>query len=171
MAIFGVTVVIVIVALPESIRLIPIILAVLVGIAALLVLIPASILFNIVVVFAQRAIVVEDIGPIAAIKSGARLLRSKLGPSLLVWLINVAVSILGGLILVAAMVVTVVPLAIVGLLIYMAIGFGGPLIVYLVLAGLVLIVVVWALSAVVNTYFWSYWTIAYLRLTGREVVV
>ncbi|MBI2864645.1 MAG: hypothetical protein HYX94_08810 [Chloroflexi bacterium] len=154
-----------------TIRVLMTLLAIMLGAAVLLMLIAALILFNIVVAYAQRAMVVEDFGPIAAIRAGAALLRANLWPSLLLWLINVAAGIAAGLIVLAVFVATAVPLALFGILVGLAVGFGGPLIAYAGSALLVVMAVLWALSAVVNTYFWSYWTIAYLRLTGRQVAV
>ncbi|MDO8673561.1 MAG: hypothetical protein Q7O66_19305 [Dehalococcoidia bacterium] len=157
--------------LPDGVRFLPIVIAVLLGIVAVLVFIPASILFSIVVAFAQRAIVIEDIGPVSAIRTGARLIRSRSRSSLLVWLIGAGLNFFVGLIMLVVMAVTVTPLAVIGLLLNMAIGFGGPLIIYIVLALIVLVAVLGTLSAIVNAFLWSYWTIAYLRLTGREMTV
>lgn len=135
-------------------------------VAAVVVLIGLSI----AAAFAQRAIAVEDLGPIAALESGIRLLRSHLGTSLLVWLIGIGLGIASGIAVVIGIVVAVIPLGLIGALLFAtAGGVSTALVAYGVLALLVLIAVAWLLSAIVNTFFWNYWTIAYLTLSGRMI--
>jgi hypothetical protein len=104
---------------------------------------------SIVLAYAERSIVVYDLGPLAALQAGWRLFQAHTGASLLAWSLSV------GLAFGAAMVAT---MAIATLLLF----FGG-LGLASVLATLGLLVL---LAAVANTFFWSYWTLAYVRLEG-----
>ena len=143
------------------------VLGILITLLGVLVAIPLFILASIVVAYAQRAIAVEDVGPLAALRAGLLLLRAHLGPSLLVWLINLALSIGAGIAIAVPMFVVLILLGILGVIIYAAVGFAAPLIVYGGFALLVLIAAFWLLAAIANSYFWSYWTLAYLRLSER----
>lgn len=144
-------------------------LGVLLAIAVAVVAIPFFIALGIVVTYAQRAMALEDVGPVDGLRAGYQVLRGHLGPSLVVWLISLAIGIGAGIALALVVIVVVAVLAAVGLAIYATGGFAAPVVIvtYGALALLVVVVVSWGLSAVANTYFWTYWTIAYLRLTGR----
>lgn len=148
-------------------RIALVVLGVLAALLAVLVAIPLFILASIIIAYAQRAIAVEDAGPLAALRCGMVLLRSHLGTSLLIWLINLALSIGAGIAIAVAMSLVFMLLAIVGVLFYAAAGLSAPLIVYTILALLVAMAVFWLLAAIANSYFWSYWTLAYLRLSER----
>jgi hypothetical protein len=139
----------------------------LVGFVLALALVPVGIGATIVVAYAQRAIAVEDVGPIDALGLGIRLLREHLGESVVLWLINLGLGIGASIVLGVVAVVVAVVLAAVGALIFAATGLAVGTMVYAGLALLALIGVVWVLGGIANTYFWSYWSLAYLRLTGR----
>ena len=64
-----------------------------VGTLFLLVLIPVAVVVGIVFILATRAVVLEQRGPIAALGRALRLFGERLGRTLLVWLIQVGVSI------------------------------------------------------------------------------
>jgi hypothetical protein len=113
------------------------------------------------------AIAAEDVGPVAALRSGWRLLRLHIGESLLAWLINVALAIGAAIALVAGVLSALLALLGVGAAISEAPGFDTPTFVYMGLAALALLAVGLTLVGVANTFFWNYWTLAYLRLSGR----
>jgi hypothetical protein len=138
--------------------------AVLVGLVLVLAGIAAGVIASIVVPFAQRAIVVRDVGPLAALRDGWLVLRRHPGASLLVWLIDVALTVAAGLVITILMVVAVAALGIPALGLWARFELTTPTIAYLAMAGVAVLGVLLASMSVVNTFFWSYWTIAYLRL-------
>lgn len=147
-----------------------VVLAILGGLLALvivLIAIPLAIAVGVVVFYAQRAIAVEDVGPIAALRSGASLLSGNLWTSVVLWLLSLALYIGAGIGLAIAAVLLLIPLGIVGALFFAAAGLAAPTIAYAAIAVILFVLAMWVVSAVVNTYFWSYWTLAYLRVSGR----
>lgn len=135
--------------------------------ALFLAAIPFFIAASIVVAFAQRAIAVEDVGPIEGLRAGFRLVRQRIGTSVLAWLVSVALSIGAGLLVLFGIVVLLVPLGVLGVLVFVILGLSGGFAAYVVLAILLLIAAAWLLSAIANVFFWNYWTLVYLNFTGR----
>jgi hypothetical protein len=133
------------------------------------VLLVVALTVSIVVAFAQRAIVVEDIGPLAALRSGWQLARSHLGESLLTWLVNLGLALATGIAAVVGVLGALVLLAGLGALVVSVAGFGATTLVYLSIAGIVFVAGVLTLAGVVNSFFWTFWTLAYLRLSGRTL--
>jgi hypothetical protein len=157
---------------PESTapRWLVVLLATLFALPVFTVLIVAALTLSIVVAFAQRAIAVEDVGPVAALGSGWRLMRGHLGESLLTWLVNVGLALVCGIVCVAGVLGTLVVLAGVGALVFAAAGLTAPLMGYIGGGALVFLVGVLTLAGIANTFFWTYWTLAYLQLRGRGAV-
>ncbi len=141
--------------------------ATLFGLPVFTVVLVIALTLSIVVSFAQRAIAVEDVGPVAALRSGWRLMRTHIGESLVTWLINVGLALATGVAVVGGALGAVVLLAAVGALVFAVAGISTPLFAYAGLAGLLLLVGVLTLVGITNTFFWSYWTLVYLRLSGR----
>jgi hypothetical protein len=131
------------------------------------ILITAALLASIVVAFAQRAIAVENIGPPAALRSGWRLMRAHLGDSLLAWLINVCLGFASAVGCIAGVLCAFIVLAGVGAALFAAVGLAAPTLIYIGLGSVALLVVLLTIGGLANTFFWSYWTLAYLRLSGR----
>lgn len=141
--------------------------AVLVGIPAVLLAILAFTVGSVVVAFAQRAIALEDLPSTAGLGAGYRLVRQNLGTSALAWLVSLALSIVSGIAIALAAVALLLPLGGLGFVLYFVSGVSTALILYGIVAVLVLIAGLWLLGGIVNTFFWNYWTLVYLRLTGR----
>ena len=133
------------------------------------VLIVVALLLSIVVAFAQRAIAIEDVGPIDALQSGWRLTRSHLGDSLLTWLVNVGLALASGLAAVLGVIGALFLLGAAGALLFAVAGLSGPFFAYVGLGGVVLIAAVLTVAGVVNTFFWTFWTLVYFRLSGRPL--
>jgi len=143
--------------------------SVLFGIVLFIVGVIFAVVAGIVVAFAKRAIPVLDIGPLAALAEGWRVMRARPGTALLVWLLDLALgfgtSIVVAIVALFLLLVLAMPVLIAwfGLkmdgsaMLYPAIGYG-------VVAGVLWFAVLLFLSAVVNTFHWNYWTLAYLRL-------
>jgi hypothetical protein len=125
-------------------------------------------LLSIVLAYAQRAIVLDGAGALDAIGAGTRLVRQRLGTSLLVWLIGLALAIGGGIAVVIALILVALPTLLVGAILGFLANLAGVsgLAVTFGLLALILVVALVIGSAVLNTYLWHYWTLAYLRLTG-----
>jgi hypothetical protein len=93
---------------------------------------------SIVLAYAERAIVIHDLGLIAALRHGWRIFSSHLSTSLLTWVLSLLLAV--GVGAVAAMLLN-----------------AG-------LAGAVVIAALVVLAAIANTFFWSYGTLAFMRL-------
>jgi len=124
-------------------------------------------LLGIVLAYAQRAVVLEDTGVITAVRTGAGLVRQRIGTSLVLWLIALALSIGGGIALLIGLFISALPGLLIGLIFGAIAGAAGGnmLAVTLSGAGVVLFVALFIGSAALNTFIWHYWTVAYLRLT------
>ncbi len=142
--------------------------AVLVGLVLVAAGIVAGVVASIVVPFAQRAIAVRDVGPLAALRDGWLVLRGHPGSSLLVWLVNVALTMAAGLVVTVAMVAAVVVLGIPALALWGMFELTTPTVAYLAIAAVAALGVFLTLVSVANTFFWSYWTLAYLRLRSER---
>jgi len=138
------------------------VLAALVGIGLLiLIFIPLAIIGQ----FALREVVVRRERVVSSIGGGYRLFRRNLGRSLLVWIIQVAVMLGAGI----ALIIAVLLLGLVLFLptIFLAVaGYTTAAIVAGVIAGLILLPLLLVASGALGTFNHSYWTLAYLRLTG-----
>jgi hypothetical protein len=103
---------------------------------------------SVVLAYAERAIVTRDLGVLAAIRYGWWLFREHLSASLLAWVVSVGLSAAFGMF---------AALSVPGLLA----AASAPAFVM----GLGLLVL---LVAIGNTFFWSYWTLIYLRLDNSN---
>jgi hypothetical protein len=144
--------------------------------ALLLILIPlvlagiaGAVVFSIVATYAQRAVAIEDEGPVAALGDGWRLFRRNVGASVLVWLVNVALSIGAGIAASLVLAVIAAILALIGFALWAALGAHLATIIYAAVAGAAFVAVALTVAAIVNTFFWHYWTLAYLRLRGQPL--
>jgi hypothetical protein len=130
------------------------------------VLLAATLTVSIVVAFAQRAIVVENLGTVAALRSGWQLARGHLGDSLLTWLVNLGLALASGIALVVAAFAALALLVGIGAVVVGAAGFSTPTLLYAVVAGLLFLAALLTAGGIVNTFFWAFWTLVYLRLRG-----
>jgi hypothetical protein len=136
-----------------------------------LLILALSIPIAIVLVYARLEIAVEEAGAVPALSAGFRLFRQRLGSSLLLWLINIAIGIGAGIAFAIALVVAAIALFLVGLIIYAAAdGFGVALLAFIVMVALAAFAAIWLAVGIFSTFAIAYWTLAYLRLTGRETV-
>src|SRR6266542_2514105 len=121
---------------------------------------------SVTVAYAERAIYAEDAGPIEALRAGWRTLRANVGTSALLWLINVAMAIGIGIVGTMAGLILLAVLGGAGPAIWAAAGWSAPLIAYGALGVLALVAVALTAGAMANTFFWNFWSLAYVRLTG-----
>lgn len=123
-----------------------------------------GIVASIVVPFAQRAVAVLDVGPLAALRDGWSVFRAHPGASLIVWLLNMALTIAIGLAVTAVLVVTVLALGLPAAALWAVFDLSAPTFTYLAVAGVVACGLLLTVIGIANTFLWSYWTLAYLRL-------
>jgi hypothetical protein len=124
---------------------------------------PVLIVLQIVMNWAFRSLVLEHTGVFASLKAGWRLFRRNVGKSLVVWVLSIGLMIGLGLALALPVVVVGIPI---GLLIASSGHSPGPAAISaLLLVGLVALVVGGIIKAATTTYFSSYWTIAWRRVT------
>ncbi|MGE5224155.1 MAG: hypothetical protein ACM3PY_17075 [Omnitrophica WOR_2 bacterium] len=130
----------------------------------LCVLIPLAWLIQVIVEQANIALVVEDLGILAALERGWRVFIDNLGAMIVMALILIiGVGGIGGLIIGIPVAVIIVP-ALTGAFI----GTQTALNSGLLIAGLCLVAyipVLWVLSGILRSYTSSAWTLTYLRLT------
>lgn len=143
----------------------------LIGIPLVLAGIAGAVVFSIVAAYAQRAVAIEDEGPVAALGDGWRLFRRNVGPSMLAWLVNLALSIGAGIAASVAIGVVAVILGVIGFALWAALGAHLATVAYAAVAGAAFVAVALTVAAIVNTFFWHYWTLAYLRLRGQTLAV
>lgn len=135
------------------------------GLTGFLLILAVFIVFAILAQFALRGIVVRGEGIFGSFGSGFRLFRENAGKSLLVWLISIGLMIVGWIALLLA-------LLIIGLVLFLPTiilatqDFSTAAIVTGVIAGVILLPIIIVASAALSTFFHSYWTLAYLRISS-----
>jgi len=123
---------------------------------------PLTLLMN----FAQRAVVLDDMRPMESLRRAWHLMMDNLGHCLLVLLLSLALSsaAMFGIFLVAA--VAAIP-AIVAWIITIE-EYSLVRVIIASLLTLIPLVVMLVTSSAGNTYFTTYWTIAYRKFAGQE---
>ncbi|HEY3396980.1 MAG TPA: hypothetical protein VGM19_04900 [Armatimonadota bacterium] len=145
--------------------------AVVLGIGCLLVLIVISLYVAVLEKLASRRLVLSNGGIMESLSGTNGLIRARLGPAALTWLVSVAVGIGYSVALTLAVVVLLVPLVLVGVGVYAAAKTAGTII-FGVLVGLALLVVLFIIGGVFTGFMSSYWTLAYRELERlRQPVV
>lgn len=143
-------------------RVITVIGAVLVGIVLLIaIFIPLAVIAQ----FALREIVLHGTGVISSFGGGYRLFRRNVGKSFLVWLIQLGLMLGAGIALIIAALVVGLVLFLPTILFAIA-QYTTAAIIAGVVAALILIPLLIVAAAALGTFNHSYWTLAYLRLTG-----
>ncbi len=127
-------------------------------------LLPIGIALTMVTTFAQRAAILEELPWIQAVTRGWQVFRDHLGPSLILWLISVAIGLAVGILL--GLVALPIVLALFAL--FEADGATALFIVLAVCAGVVSFAIFGFVEAVQGTFTSAAWTLAYRHLTARE---
>ncbi len=128
----------------------------------LLLAIPYLIYLSLLDRLGTRAVILEQLKARAGIVRGHRLLFKRLGRTLLVWLLAIAVAVIVGLALGLVLGIVFLPLVIVGLVIGAA---NSSAVVPLAVAGsLLLVVVSFAIGSFFAAQSSTYWTLAFRRL-------
>lgn len=139
---------------------------VLLGLVGVVLLVALYVPYAVVGQFALRELVVGRRGAVDAIGGAFGLFRRNAGRSILVWVINLALSIGVGI---AAAIVFIL----LGLLLFLpaialgAAGYEAAAVVAGVLAGIILLPLLLVATGAIGAFFHAYWTLAYLRLSGE----
>jgi hypothetical protein len=141
-----------------------VVLVLLVALPLVLAMLALAVAATIVVAYALRAIAAEDEGPWAALRSGVVLLSSNLWPSVLTWVVSLGLAIASGIAIAAVVGMAGVVLVGIGAALWALAGMGAAVVVYGGLGAVALLALLLLLGAIANTFFWNYWTLAYLRL-------
>jgi len=139
--------------------------AVIVGILAVLLLIVVFIPLSIIGQYALREIVVRRERVLGSVGSGYGIFRRNIGRSVLIWLIQIGLSI--GIAIVFILVILLVGLVLFIPTIALAIaGYSTAAVIAGVIAGLILLPILLVVAGAIGTFSHAYWTLAYLRLTA-----
>lgn len=115
---------------------------------------------------AERAIVLENKPVLDSIKRGWEVLTKNLGPILLIWIIQLAISIIAGIVIALPLLAVLVPFMIIFL--SSASGANSPSttwLITLVFIVLAYLPVSWLANGILMAYLESVWTLTYIRLT------
>jgi hypothetical protein len=140
--------------------------AVIVGILAVLLLIVVFIPLSIIGQYALREIVVRRERVVGSVGTGYSLFRRNIGRSLLLWLIQIGLSIGIGIAFLLLLLIVGFVLAIPAIALAATGSSTGVWIAAGVPAGLIVFVLFLVGSGAIGSYFHAYWTLAYLRLTN-----
>lgn len=139
----------------------------LVGLTALVLLLVVTVALYLVGQLALRELVIGGRGVIVSVGSGYRLFRRNLGRTVVVWLIQVAISLAVATVLFT--ITFVVNLAQTLGFLALSSGASYPLVVGLAVGvGLLLSLPFVVIAAAVGVFNHAYWTLAYLRLAAGE---
>lgn len=128
--------------------------------------IPIGWLINVIVEQSSIAIVLEDLGVTEGLNRGWQVVKSNIGPMIVMWLVlTVAVTGIGGFILALPLFLVVAP-AVLGVMAESQAALGGGLLV----AGLCFVAylpVMIVLYGILRGYVETAWTLTFMRLTSR----
>jgi len=141
--------------------------AVLAGLLGVLLLIAVFVPLSIVGQYALREVVVRREGVFASVGGGYGVFRSNVGRSLLLWLINLGLGIAVGIAVLIALLLVGLVLFLPTLLLAFA-DQSTAAVVAGIVAGAILLPLLLLVSGATGAFFHSYWTLAYLRLTGHS---
>jgi membrane-anchored glycerophosphoryl diester phosphodiesterase (GDPDase) len=139
--------------------------AVIVGLLAILLLIVVFIPLAIIGQYALREIVVRRERVLGSVGSAYGLFRRNIGRSLLIWLIQLGLSIGIGIVFILLLLIVGLVLAIPAIALAVA-GSSTGAIIAGVIAGLILLPILLVVTGAIGTFSHAYWTLAYLRLTA-----
>jgi hypothetical protein len=138
--------------------------AVIIGLLAILLLILVFVPLYIISQYALRDIVVRRERVLGSVGSGYSLFRHSIGSSLLLWLIQLGLSIGIGIAFILLLLIVGLILALPAIALAVA-GYTTAAIIAGVIAGLILLPLLLVTAGAIGTFSHAYWTLAYLRLT------
>ena len=112
--------------------------------------------------YAERAAILEGLGWIEAFKRGWQVIKENLGPTIILWLIFLAIGLLLAAVIIGGLVAVALPFA----AIFTQVKAGPWLLAPICCGGLLAILVFALFASVVETFTSATWTLAYRELTG-----
>ena len=141
--------------------------AVLLLILALFILVPETILLNLILKYAQRFIVLKDKGIIESMRLGFEIIKKNLGPTILIALILIGINILIGIgfliLMVICGIIIGIPLVLLGIILWALINWVGVVLV-VILGLLLLFLIAVFVRAIITTFNYNVWTLAFKEL-------
>ena len=113
-------------------------------------------------VYAERAAILEDMGWIDAFKRGWEVLKENLGPTIIFWLIFLAIGLFFAALIIGGMFVLAIPM----FLAFTQVDPGPWLVVPICCGGLIVFILAALINAIVQTFTSATWTLAYREMTG-----
>jgi hypothetical protein len=113
-------------------------------------------------IYAERAAILENLGWIEAFKRGWEVLKENVGPTIVLWLIFLAIGLIFAVVVIGGLAVVFAPF----IAIVANVDPGPWLIVPICFGGLLGILVFALISSIVETFSSATWTLAYRELTG-----
>jgi hypothetical protein len=138
-------------------------LTVLLGLIAIISIMAAALFISPFKRLSDRALVLEDLSITESLSRGFFLLKTKLGNSLIVWLIEIGISIAIGIGIIIAAVGVIMVLGLLGVALYFANHI--ILVIYVGIVGLALFAALILLGGIITAYFSTYWTISYIAIS------
>lgn len=124
-----------------------------------------SLVLSLIQTYAERAAVLEGMGWIDAFKRGWQVLKTNIGPTLVFWVIFLAIGLVIGGIVVAITMAVGLPL--IGTLSATDADLGGWVLVPICGAGLIAMILGALIGSVINTFTSATWTLAYREMVRR----
>jgi membrane-anchored glycerophosphoryl diester phosphodiesterase (GDPDase) len=143
-----------------------ILVAVVVGLLAILALIVIFVPLSIVGQYALREIVVRRERVVGSVGSGYGLFRRNLGRSLLLWLIQLGLSIGLGIAFILLLLIVGLVLALPAIALAIADSSWATIVAVGAPAALIWFILFLVVTGAIGTFIHAYWTLAYLRLTA-----
>jgi hypothetical protein len=135
---------------------------ILVGILLIVAGIPYAIYLYFLDRLGSRALILEQLGAVASIARGHRLLIKRLGRTLIVWLLSIATSFVLGILTACVLAVVFVPLLIIGGV--AAANNSGPTVALILIGAALLIPLSLVVGGFLSAQSATYWTLAFRRL-------
>jgi hypothetical protein len=141
----------------------------LLGVVFVPILVGGAIALSIVVLYAQRAIALDDLGALASLRLGWRTLRQHLGESLIAWAIAAVLGIAAGVSLFVLFLAAAAVVGGIGVGVWTLVGAHPLTFAYATVGGLAMLLAGAAAVGLANTFLWNYWTLTYMRLRGSPL--
>jgi hypothetical protein len=113
-------------------------------------------------IYAERAAILEGMGWIDAFKRGWEVLRSNLGPTIILWLVFLVIGMIFAIVIIGGLAVIAAPI----IAIFANVEPGPVLILPICFGGLLAIIIGGLIGSIVETFTSATWTLAYRELTG-----
>lgn len=139
---------------------ITVIIAVLIGLIALIAFVIGIIYFSLVVKLAERILVLHDSRIVKSLEDGRVLFRHQRSHVLITWLIPMALAIAAGLVILLGLLIVGAILFGIGLAVYVVANSVGAII-YGIIAGLALIAALLVTQGAFTAFVSAYWTLSY----------